>query len=138
MTNHIDIQDRRRKVEALLIRGANEREISEKLSISQPTVSRDVRYLKAAAHKYVFGLAKNNDLCYEYKQSIDVMQEVMRQAWQLYDGNINMQVKLMALKLIKECEAERYVMFHDGPSFMKLKALQERVDEIEESGQGYR
>jgi IS30 family transposase len=130
MTNSMNIEDRRRKVQALSVRSANENEIAEKLNVSQATVSRDVRYLKAQAQKYVYDLAKN-DLCYAYKQSIDAIQEVTRQAWQLYDNNINMQVKLMALKLVKECEAERFMMFKDGPSFMHLKALQEKVDIIE-------
>jgi IS30 family transposase len=124
-------------VEALLVRAATENEIAEKLNVSQATVSRDIRYLKAVAQKYVYDLAKS-DLCYAYKQSIDVIQEVARQAWQLYDNNINMQTKLAALKLIKECEEARFVLFQSGPEVLNLRSLQERVDKIERSRSGYR
>lgn len=42
--------------------------------------------------------------------------------------------KLLALKLIKECDEAKFALFKDGPSIMNLKALEERVNKIE-SGQ---
>jgi hypothetical protein len=42
--------------------------------------------------------------------------------------------KLLALKLIKECDEGKFVLFKDGPSIMNVKSLEERLSKIE-SGQ---
>jgi hypothetical protein len=42
--------------------------------------------------------------------------------------------KLLALKLIKECNEAKFTLFKDGPSIMNLKALEERLNKVE-SGQ---
>ena len=39
--------------------------------------------------------------------------------------------KLLALKLIKECDESKFTLFKDGPSIMNLKALEERLNKIE-------
>jgi hypothetical protein len=42
--------------------------------------------------------------------------------------------KLLALKLIKECDEGKFALFKDGPSIMNVKSLEERLTKIE-SGQ---
>ena len=42
--------------------------------------------------------------------------------------------KLLALKLIKECNEGKFALFKDGPSIMNMKSLEERLSKIE-SGQ---
>ena len=46
----------------------------------------------------------------------------------------NSKDKLLALKLIKECNEAKFTLLKDGPSIMNLKVLEERLDKIE-SGQ---
>ena len=64
-------------------------EIAQELNVDQSTVSRDIKALKELSQQFVYDLAKS-DLAYYYKQSIDGIEEVKRQAWRIYhDSNIS-------------------------------------------------
>jgi hypothetical protein len=83
--------------------------------------------------QFVYDLAKS-DLAYYYKQCKDGIEEVKRQAWEAYrsnDGSLKPKDKLLALRLIKECDEAKFALFKDGPSTMNLKALEERLNKIE-------
>jgi hypothetical protein len=77
-------------------------------------------------------LAKT-DLCFYYKKSIDGIEEINRKAWEIYRDNINMQTKLLALKLAKECNEAAFSLFQNGPQIMNIRSLEERVNKIESS-----
>ena len=127
---------RRKQVASLLAQARTEEEIAEKLEVDQPTISRDIKYLKVQAQEFVYDLAKT-DLCYYYKKSIDGLEEVNRKAWEIYRDNINMQMKLSALKLVKECNEAVFSLFSQGPSTMNILSLEARVNKIESAkGQG--
>jgi hypothetical protein len=85
-------------------------------------------------------LAKS-DLAFYYKQSIDGIQEVNKKAWEMYriQNDTDMKIKLLALKLVKECNEAIFSLFSQGPSIMNIRALEERVNKIESlSGSGNR
>jgi hypothetical protein len=68
---------------------------------------------------------------------MDGIEEVKRKAWEAYrsnDASLKPKDKLVALKLIKECDEAKFTLFKEGPSIMSLKALEERLNKIE-SGQ---
>ena len=125
---------RRKQVASLLAQARTEEEIAAKLEVDQSTISRDVKHLKVQAQEFVYNLAKS-DLCYYYKKSLDGLEEVSGKAWETYRDNINMQTKLLALKLVKECNESIFSLFSQGPSIMNIKALEERVNKIESFGQ---
>ena len=140
--NNFKIEERRRKVASMLAQSMTETEIAEKLNVDQSTISRDVKALKEMSQQFVFDLAKS-DLAYYYKQCINGIDEVRRKAWEmLRDDNHEQQPsslmtpkdKLLALKLIKECDEGKFALFKDGPSIMNVKSLEERLSKIE-SGQ---
>lgn len=109
-----------------------ESEIAQELGVDQSTISRDIRALKELSQRFVYDLAKS-DLAYSYKQCIDGVEEVKRRAWLMFNNNEvqNPKDKLLALKLIKECNEAKFTLFKDGPSIMNLKALEERLNKIE-------
>jgi DNA-binding transcriptional ArsR family regulator len=135
------IEERRRQVASLLAQSLTETEIAEQLNVDQSTISRDVKVLKEMSQQFVFDLAKS-DLAYYYKQCIDGIEEVRRKAWEILRGDKDGQQplsltpkdKLLALKLIKECDEGKFSLFKDGPSVMNVKSLEERLSKIE-SGQ---
>jgi uncharacterized protein YerC len=135
--NTFKIEERRRKVASLIAQSMTETEIAEKLDVDQSTISRDVRALKEMSQQFVFDLAKS-DLAYYYKQCINGIEEVRRKAWELLRGDdeqpLTPKDKLLALKLIKECDEGKFALFKDGPSIMNVKSLEERLSKIE-SGQ---
>jgi len=54
--------------------------------------------------------------------------------WKAYrsnDASLNPKDKLVALKLIKECDEAKFALFKEGSSIMNLKALEERLNKIE-------
>jgi transcriptional antiterminator len=111
-----------------------ESEIAQELGVDQSTISRDIKTLKELSQQFVYDLAKS-DLAYSYKHCIDGVEEVKRKAWFMFNNELlNPKDKLLALKLIKECDEAKFALFKDGPSIMNLKALEERLNKIE-SGQ---
>jgi DNA-binding transcriptional ArsR family regulator len=137
---HFKIEERRRKVASMLAQSMAETEIAAKLNVDQSTISRDVKALKEMSQQFVFDLAKS-DLAYYYKQCISGIEEVRRKAWEILRDDEEEQPslmtpkdKLLALKLIKECDEGKFALFKDGPSIMNVKSLEERLSKIE-SGQ---
>jgi len=53
------------------------------------------------------------------------------EAYRSNDASLNPKDKLVALKLIKECDEAKFALFKEGPSIMNLKALEERLNKIE-------
>ena len=126
------VELRRKKVASLIAMAATEEEIAEKLNVDQSTISRDIKHLKVVSQKFVYDLAKS-DLAFYYKQSIDGIQEVNKKAWEMYrnQNNTDMKIKLLALKLVKECNEAIFSLFSQGSSIMNIRALEERVNKIE-------
>ena len=114
----------------------DETEIALELKVDQSTISRDVKALKELSQRFVFDLAKS-DLAYYYKQCIDGIEEVRRKGWEIFKGqnnnNINLtsRDKLLALKVIRECNEAKFALFKEGPSIMHIKSLEERLQNIE-------
>ena len=129
------IEDRRRKVATLLAQSMTETEIAKELNVDQSTISRDIKALKELSQQFVFDLAKS-DLAYYYKQCIDGIEEVRRKGWEIFKGqnnnsNLTPKDKLLALKVIRECNEAKFALFKEGPSIMHIKSLEERLDNIE-------
>jgi IS30 family transposase len=133
--NKFKIEERRRRVASLLAQSMTESEIAQELNVDQSTISRDVKALKQISQQFVFDLAKS-DLAYHYQQCINGIEEVRRKAWELIRGDeeqrlLTLRDKLLILKLIKECEEEKFALFKDGPSILNVKSLEERIYQIE-------
>jgi hypothetical protein len=47
--------------------------------------------------------------------------------------SLKLKDKLLALKLVKECDEAKFALFKDGPSIMNLKSLEDRLNKIESS-----
>jgi hypothetical protein len=113
----------------------NETEIANELNVNQSTISRDIKVLKELSQRFVFDLAKS-DLAYYYKQCIDGIEEIRRKGWEIFKGlnnnsNLTPRDKLLALKVIKECNEAKFALFKEGPSIMHIKSLEERLENIE-------
>jgi hypothetical protein len=130
-----EIEERRRKVATLLAQSMTETEIADELNVDQSTISRDIKALKELSQRFIFDLAKS-DLAYYYKQCIDGIEEVRRKGWEIFKGqnnnsNLTPKDKLLALKVIRECNEAKFALFKEGPSIMHIKSLEERLQTIE-------
>ena len=126
------IEDRRRRVASLLAQSMTETEIAAKLKVDQSTISRDIKVLKKISQQFVYDLAKS-DLAYCYKQCLDGIEEVKRRGWDIFNGinNLTARDKLLALKLIMECNEAKFALFKEGPAIMQVKSMEERLANIE-------
>ena len=98
------------------------------------TTSRDIKVLEGLSQRFVSDLAEF-DLAYYYKQCIDGIEEVRRKGQEIFKGqnnsNLTPRDKLLALKVIRECNEAKFALFKEGPSIMHIKSLEERLDSIE-------
>ena len=126
------IEDRRKRVASLLAQSMTEVEIAKKLKVDQSTISRDIKVLKKMSQQFVYDLAKS-DLAYCYKQCLDGIEEVKRRGWNIFNGinNLATRDKLLALKLIMECNEAKFALFKEGPTIMQVKSMEERLANIE-------
>ena len=121
-------------VATMLAQSMTETEIAQELKVDQSTISRDIKVLKLLSQRFVFDLAKS-DLAYYYKQCIDGIEEVRRKGWEIFKGqnnnnsNLTRKDKLLASKVIRECNEAKFALFKEGPSIMHI--LEERLQTIE-------
>ena len=139
------IKERREKVAFLHLQSMTETEIANELAalghpVDQATVSRDLKAIREeVSTQFIYDLARS-DLAYYYKYSLDSIEQVRKEAWNIYkntkDETSNTdKLKLAALKLIADCSESRFRMLSEGPSIMALKTLDERLANIEQSVQ---
>jgi hypothetical protein len=129
-THNFKIEERRRRVASLLTQSRTEEEIARELNVDQSTVSRDITTLKEMSQQFIYDLAKS-DLAHCYKQCINGIEEAKRQVWDMIrTGMLTPKDKLLALRLVKECNESQFSLFKDGPSVLNMKKLEERVEEI--------
>src|SRR5215831_16112680 len=130
-TKKFHLEERRRQVATLLAQSMTEQEIADNLEVDRSTISRDIKVLKQMSQRFVFELAKS-DLAYYYKQCIDGI-EVRRKGWEIFNSHNSLtpKDKLLALKVIRECNEAKFALFKEGPSVMHIKSLEERLEKIE-------
>src|ERR1051326_6417730 len=93
---------RRSKVQALSSQGYNQSEISKILQISQPTINRDIAYLrqqaKANIKRYI-----DERLPEEYEKCLVGLTAITKEAWNTANQSEDKREKIQALSLAKEC-----------------------------------
>jgi hypothetical protein len=102
--NNNEITWRRNKVQELSIKGFSQAEISRMLQISEPTISRDIEYLKQIANETIRNHIQNK-LPYEYSKCISGLEEIIKESWIVvaHSEKIgNNKDKLQSLALIKD------------------------------------
>jgi Homeodomain-like domain-containing protein len=131
------IEERRKEVAQMLTQGHTESEIAQILHVHVSTICRDVKVLKQISQRFVFDLAKG-DLTYYYKQCIDGMDEIRREAWSLYKYgdwsqgvHLTVKEKIAALKLLKECNEAKFALLEKGPSVLNAKGMEEKLENIQ-------
>jgi hypothetical protein len=86
-----------------------ETEIVQELKVDQSTISQDIKALKALSQRFLFDLASERD---GRSSKVTIMA-------------ITPKDKLLALKIIKECNEVKFALFKEGPSIMNIKSLEE-------------
>jgi transcriptional regulator len=95
---------RRNKVLELSVKGFQQAEIARMLQISEPTISRDIEYLRERANETIRNHIQKK-LPYEYTKCISGLEEIIKESWIVAteaEKNRNTKDKLQSLALIKD------------------------------------
>ncbi len=96
------VEWRRSKVQELASQGYNQSEISRVLQISQPTINRDITYLRQQAKdnikKYI-----DERLPEEYEKCLVGLTAITKEAWNTAQQTEDKREKIQALSLAKDC-----------------------------------
>jgi hypothetical protein len=119
---------RRNKVRELLIRGYSQYEISNTLHISQPTISRDIDFIRS----YPINDEKGKNLPYRYyyeqQNALDAVGELMKNLWLIIDNpRIQVKEKINTMKLMLQCQYMRLKLV-DSKAF--IKQFYDRSDKV--------
>jgi hypothetical protein len=102
VNNNNALQWRRNKFQELASQGYNQSEISRVLQISQPTINRDLSFLrqqsKSNIKRYI-----DERLPEEYEKCLVGLIAILREAWTTSQQTEDKREKMQALSLSKEC-----------------------------------
>ena len=124
--NKKQIEWRRNKVSQLLLRGNPQSDISRTLHISQPTISRDIDYIKS---KYITN-SKNTykRLSEEYINISLGIDEMIKNSWKIVDDNrTNVKSRLKGMSVIKECYKYKMEMLGTERTLSLMNALYQQM-----------
>jgi predicted transcriptional regulator len=100
--NSTSIEWRRSKVQELASQGYNQSEISRILQISQPTINRDITYLRQQAKENIKRYIDER-LPEEYEKCLVGLNAITKEAWDTAHNPEYKREKIQALSLAKEC-----------------------------------
>ena len=93
---------RRNKVQELSSQGYNQSEISRILQISQPTINRDMIYLRQQAKDNIKRYIDER-LPEEYEKCLVGITSILKEAWSTSQQTEDRKQNIQALSLAKEC-----------------------------------
>jgi hypothetical protein len=139
------VEWRRSKVQELASQGYNQSEISRILQISQPTINRDVTYLRQQAKENIKRYIDER-LPEEYGKCLVGLNAITKEAWNTAQNTEDKREKIQALSLAKECYSMKMdlltnaTVVDDAISFVsqkskdkeKLKSHSEDKDQLKE------
>ena len=96
------VEWRRNKVQELASQGYNQSEISRILRISQPTINRDITFLRQQAKSNIKRYIDER-LPEEYEKGLVGLTAITKEAWNAAQNTEDKREKIQALSLAKEC-----------------------------------
>jgi predicted transcriptional regulator len=120
---------RRNKVRELLARGYAQYEISNTLHISQPTISRDIHYLKKERFKTERDYGER--LFSTYDSNLLGYEELIKKLWSIIDsGKTDDKQRIKAITLINECYKQRLELLKSEPELIVLKQRRKEITDF--------
>ena len=102
------VEWRRNKVQELASQGYNPSEISRTLQINQPTINRDITYLRQQAKENIKRYIDQR-LPQEYEKCLVGLNAITKEAWNTAQNTDDKREKIPALSLAKECYSMKLI-----------------------------
>ena len=132
---------RRSKVQELASQGYNQSEISRILQISQPTINRDIIYLRQQA-KHNIKRYVDERLPEEYEKCLVGLTAITKEGWNTAQNTEDKREKIHALSLAKDCYSMKLDLLtnatvaDDAMKFVSSKSKDIREKSNEPDGKG--
>ncbi|HKG70504.1 MAG TPA: ECF-type sigma factor, partial [Nitrososphaeraceae archaeon] len=111
---------RRNKVRELLARGYHQDEIASTLHISQPTISRDIHFIRKEIRKSAENYGEH--LFEVYRNNLLGLDEMIKKLWTIVDSpKTDSKEKIKAISLISQCYKERFELVRSETDLIKKK-----------------
>jgi len=117
-------EDRKSKVWELSLQGFTQQQIAKKFDVSLKTISRDFHELKKEAAEWMETLPKGQLQMY-HKSNFEIIEQVTRELWKLYEETEDEKLKLKILNTI----AEKRRLMQDMMNPSKLLRVRNEVHE---------
>jgi predicted transcriptional regulator len=136
-----NIEWRRSKVSELASQGYNQSEISRILQISQPTINRDIAYLRQQAKDNIKRYIDKR-LPEEYEKCLVGLNAITREAWNTAQSTEDKREKIQALSLAKECYSMKLdlltnaTVVDDAIRFVSRKSKEKLKSSVGNSNEG--
>jgi predicted transcriptional regulator len=131
------IELRRGKVLELLSRGLNQSQVAKELGVDKATISRDVKELRAGAKERIKTYVEET-LPFEHEKALTALNEIVREAWDIYHGDKDSKTKLMALSVVQSAVNSRLQALGDPESIRRaikvITQLRKQLGESSTSG----
>ena len=130
-----NIEWRRSKVQELASQGYNQSEISKMLQISQPTINRDIAYLRRQAKENIKTYIDER-LPEEYERCLVGLTAITKEAWNTVNNTEDKREKIQALSLAKECYSMKLdlltnaTVVDDAINFVEKNSKRRNDDDI--------
>ena len=113
---------RRSKVKELLTRNYAQYEIANLLHISQPTISRDIKYIQKEIKKTTQNYGEH--LFKTYRNTLSGLDEAIKKLWTIVDSpKTEAKEKVKAITLIREYYRERLNLVQSEPGLLQQKSI---------------
>jgi predicted transcriptional regulator len=110
-----NVELRRNTVQSMIIRGKTQWEIAESLDISQPTVSRDIQWIRSVAKKE-FKDTIEKKVPEEYYRYLVSINEVLKNTWNIALGEFtDEKTRLDALQFVINCSKHKMGVIMNPP-----------------------
>lgn len=109
-----DVELRRNTVQSMIIRRKTQWEIAEYLGVSQPTVSRDIQWLKSVAKKELKDKIEKK-VPEEYHRYLVSIDEVLKNTWDIALSEPEGKIRLDALQFVINCSKHKMDVIMNPP-----------------------
>lgn len=118
-----DVELRRNTVQSMIIRGKTQWEIVENLGVSQPTVSRDIQWIRSVAKKELKDKLEKK-FPEEYHRYLVSIDEVLKNTWDIaLCGFTDEKTRLDALQFVINCSKHKMDVIMNPPVLKSNNSL---------------
>jgi hypothetical protein len=94
-----EIDERRKQVSIMIVKGMTEIAIAEQLGVDNSTISKDIKALKLISQQFIYDIAKS-DFTFYYKQCVDLVRFVLQKQIEIVEKEVMTSQDVIRAKML--------------------------------------